>query len=111
MSDGFREIYDAVGSGRRDFAARVAGVSETRWAARDLRRDGEISERSVLARFDFILRVLQWGQWRGAGRKPSNWLDRAGSEAASAERRIANERDGGWRGAQAYFFAGASTSS
>src|ERR1700723_3058979 len=96
MSDGFREIYNFVGSGRGDFAARVAVVSEARWAARDLRRDGKISERSLLARFNFILRIFQWGQWRGAGRKPSNGLDRAGSEADSAERRIDYKHDRGY---------------
>ena len=66
--------------------------------------DRAISERSVLARSDSILRIFPRRQWRGSGRKPSDGLDGAGGEIDRAEWGVAPQIS---RSRYAWFCSGA----
>ena len=76
MPDRLRPPDDALPSRRGDRAppghALPAGFQ--RPAAR-LRRYHDVSGRPALARFDSVLRVLPWRQWRRARRQPPDRMD------------------------------------
>src|ERR1700731_1238794 len=89
MPDGIGPANVAVGSQCGAFAgidshfcARPKRTPAGVWGER------EISERSVLARFDFILRIFSRRYGRGARREPSDGMDGAGVEAARTDWRV-----------------------